>query len=105
MTTREAHVMLKSLWQQLRGRRGQSARAAVAARETYHGFTVLAMPRAEGATWRIAGEIHREGADGPHVYTFVRVDTASDHDAAVQLSLRKARQLVDENGDRLFSPR
>ncbi|MDZ7811515.1 MAG: HlyU family transcriptional regulator [Arhodomonas sp.] len=64
---------------------------------------ILAMPRREGNIYRVAGEIRRSSADGSEArHTFVRVDTDGDYDTVVQLSLRKGRLLVDENGDALF---
>jgi len=72
--------------------------AEVAATERYEGFELQARPRREGGVWRVGGRICRPGdPDGPS-HDFIRVDTMTSHDEAVQLSLVKARQLVDERG-------
>ncbi|WP_440994975.1 HlyU family transcriptional regulator [Arhodomonas sp. SL1] len=99
--------MLRALWQRLTGGGGQGGEDGgdppVGGEETYHGYLILAMPRREGNIYRVAGEIRRSSADGSEArYTFVRVDTDGDYDTVVQLSLRKGRLLVDENGDALF---
>jgi len=74
----------------------------VAARATHQGFEILARPIAEGGVWRVAGRIQRVGDDDGAGHEFVRADTIADHAEAVELSLLKARQLVDEQGARLL---
>lgn len=73
--------------------------AEVAASERYEGFELQARPRREANLWRVGGRICRpDDPDGPH-HDFVRVDTMTSHEEAVQLSLVKARQIVDERGE------
>jgi len=82
---------------------GQSGPGEVTARETYEGFLLLARPRRDGGQWRVAGTIRREGdaEDGP-AFDFVRADTMADPDEATRMCLVKARQIVDEQGERLL---
>lgn len=75
----------------------------LAGSERYEGFELQARPRHEGRVWRVAGRICRpDDPDGPR-HDFIRVDTMTSHEEAVQLSLTKARQLVDERGERLLA--
>lgn len=84
------------------GGNGGDGPTETAARETYEGLELLARPVAEGQIWRVAGRVQRIGDDDGPGHEFVRADTMSSHDEAVRMSLLKARQLVDEQGDRLL---
>lgn len=73
-----------------------------AAQERYEGYELLARPIREGNVWRVAGTVRGGDGDSAESQDFVRADTMADHDEAVQMSLLKARQLVDERGRGLF---
>lgn len=83
-------------------RRGTATPGEVAEREIYQGLELLARPVREGGAWRVAGTIRRAGDDDGPRYDFVRADTMADRDEAAQMSLLKARQLVDEQGEGLL---
>lgn len=91
--------MVRQFLRKLTGRGGDDGPAE---RETYEGYEILAWPRREGSLWRVAGRIQRVGEDAGPGYDFVRADTVGQHDEAVNLSLVKGRQLVDEQGERLL---
>ena len=74
----------------------------IAARERHAGYEILARPIHEGGTWRIAGSVCRGSGEDADQHDFVRADTVADHSEAVQLSLLKARQLIDDRGEALF---
>jgi hypothetical protein len=82
-----------------------STLGAIAAREDYRGFELLARPVREHGQWRLAGTVRRGNGDAAADYDFVRADTMADHDECVRMCLVKARQLVDEQGERLFADR
>ncbi|MFW5969503.1 MAG: HlyU family transcriptional regulator [Halofilum sp. (in: g-proteobacteria)] len=69
-----------------------------AATERYEGYELLARPIREGGVWRVAGTVRSGEGESAEDQDFVRADTMADHDEAVQMSLLKARQLVDERG-------
>ncbi len=75
---------------------------AIAAREDYQGFELRAMPIKEGNLWRVAGSIVRNVGGTEKTHEFVRADTFPDHDAAVGISMNKARLIVDQLGERMF---
>lgn len=96
--------MLRRLLERLGGggERAAATPGEPAQQELYEGFELIARPVREGGVWRVAGSIRREGgSDGPS-HDFVRADTMASHDEAVQMSLLKARQIVDEKGERLL---
>jgi hypothetical protein len=80
--------------------------AAGAAKEgdatEYNGYTIRPAPRREAAGWLTVGTIAKEFPEGVKEHKFIRADTSSSWDDAVALSVRKAKQIIDEQGDRMF---
>lgn len=90
--------MLRKLFSRLAGESAAEDSAAepeTAATESYKGFELHAAPIREGKTWRVAGAVVKTGGDNEQ-QDFVRADTCMSKDDAVAISLRKARQIVDE---------
>ena len=89
-----------SFWKRLFGS-GKSEPPKVAATETYNGFIIEARPYQDNGQWQLAGAIRREGhEDREHV--FIRADRFTDQESAARFALVKGRQIVDEQGKRLF---
>lgn len=93
--------MLTRLLQRLTGAR-PAERTAEAATEHYKGYTITAQPRKDPDGWRVAGLIERQTATGSQSHEFIRADAFPDQQAAVTVTLRKAQQMIDQLGDRLF---
>jgi len=92
---------LKSLF----GRGGGDAAPAqpVVGREIEHkGFMIRAMPFKEAGQYQTAGVIAKEIAGVVREHKFIRADRFSVLDDAVDCALGKGRQIVDEQGERLF---
>lgn len=70
--------------------------------EAYKGFAITADPMKEGPRWRIAAHIVKEIGGETKTHHLIRADTLDDHETAVKASLGKARQMIDEQGDRIF---
>ena len=77
---------------------GGGASAPEPATETYKGFTITPTPQREGSNWRIAAMIEKDG----QAYTVIRADQLSDREECEKFSIAKAKQVIDEQGDRLF---
>ncbi|MFZ5672355.1 MAG: HlyU family transcriptional regulator [Pseudomonadota bacterium] len=93
---------LKSLFG-LGGDKAAGDKPATAAKETEHkGFTIRAMPYKEGGQFQTAGTISKEIDGEMKEYKFVRADRFSTLEEAADLSLSKGRQIVDEQGERMF---
>ena len=74
-----------------------------AAKETEHkGFIIRATPYKEGGQFQTAGTISKEVDGQMKDYKFVRADRFSTLEEAADLSLSKGRQIVDEQGERMF---
>lgn len=72
------------------------ASAEIAARETHGDYELRAAPIRDGKVWRVAGSIVKTGDSEAQAQEFVRADTCVSHDDAVEISMRKARQIADE---------
>ena len=68
----------------------------------YKGFTIRPAPYAEAGQFQTAGYIDKliDGVVKSH--RFVRADRQGDYETAVSFTTLKARQLIDEQGERLF---
>lgn len=73
------------------------------AQEDYKGFVIKAIAMSSGSEHQLAGTIEKEIGGELKTYKFVRADKFSSREDATSLSLAKGRQLVDEQGDQLFS--
>ena len=56
----------------------------------------------KGGQFLTAGIISKDFPDGPREHRFVRADTHSGADTAHDFAIIKGRQIIDEQGDRLF---
>jgi hypothetical protein len=72
------------------------------ASETYKDFTITPDPAREGPRFRLRARIEKEIAGETKTHVMIRADTFEDEDSAAAASLGKARQMIDEQGDRLF---
>ena len=68
----------------------------------YKGYRICAAPRAEGNQYRVGGIIEKDG-EVLRSHTFVRADVMPSATEASAISLSKARLMVDQLGDRVFS--
>jgi hypothetical protein len=90
-----------SFWKKLFGG-GAAEEPAVTASESYKGFIIEARPYKEGGQWQLAGAIRREDHPGAE-HAFIRADRFTDAESAARFALIKGRQIIDEQGARLFS--
>lgn len=90
-----------SLFSRLFGRKSDpSSPPAGAGREEYKGFAITPSPIKEGGQYRVAARIEKDGRG----HDLIRADSMASLDDATAMSLSKARQVIDEQGDRLFGP-
>ncbi|WP_196161057.1 HlyU family transcriptional regulator [Reinekea sp. G2M2-21] len=79
------------------------AKAAELEWEEYRGFRIAATPIPEGSQYRVSGRIEKDDADQTRSHTFVRADLVGDLDEAKGFCLMKAKLMVDQLGDSLFT--
>ena len=83
-------------------RSGASATAAPAEAVEYKGYRITPAPERQPSGWNTAGLIAKTFEDGVKEHRFVRVDTHTSKDDAIAVSITKAQQIIDEQGERLF---
>jgi hypothetical protein len=92
-----------SFWKSLFG--GGATESAEKASEPveYNGFTIRAAPYKVEGQYQTAGTITKSIGGVVKEHKFVRADRHAAYDDAVEFSLSKARQIVDQSGDRMFN--
>ncbi|MBX2881174.1 MAG: hypothetical protein KTR32_14615 [Granulosicoccus sp.] len=81
---------------------GQGGPADTAATIEYQGFSIEAAPIPEGGQFRTAGFISGDNDGESKRIQFIRADTTGDRDSAIEHSLAKGKQIVDEQGKALL---
>lgn len=77
--------------------------APAAAKEIEHkGFVIKATPYKEEGQFQTCGIVSKEVGGVLKEHKFIRADRFAALDDAVEVSLTKGRQLVDEQGERMF---
>lgn len=93
-----------AFWTKLFG--GGDAGASVASPQAeaveYKGFRIVPEPMSTDGQFRVAATISGEVNGEAKTHKLIRADVLRDHDDAVEASLRKAKQMIDEQGARLF---
>ncbi|MGE7469744.1 HlyU family transcriptional regulator [Bosea sp. NPDC003192] len=68
----------------------------------YKGFTIHATPFPEGGQQQLSGVIEKEIDGEMKSHRFIRADRFPGAEEAADFAIVKARQLIDEQGERLF---
>lgn len=66
------------------------------------GYTIRATPYQEGGQWQLCGVIEKEIGGETKSHRFIRADRFAGKDEAVDMTFMKARQIIDQSGDRIF---
>ncbi|NDR59605.1 HlyU family transcriptional regulator [Aliiruegeria sabulilitoris] len=70
--------------------------------ESYKGFAIFAEPIKEAAGFRVSARIEKEVGGETLTHTLIRADVCTDPEQAKEISTAKAKQMIDERGERLF---
>jgi hypothetical protein len=92
-----------SFWKSLFG--GGAAEPVASPGEEYKGFVIRATPQSVGSEYQLAGTIEKEIGGELKTYSFVRADRMSSRDDVVGMAVAKGRQIIDEQGERIFAGR
>jgi hypothetical protein len=68
----------------------------------YNGFIIRAAPYKAEGQYQTAGIVEKEINGVRKEHKFIRADRHASYDDAVEFSLAKARQIVDQVGERMF---
>lgn len=95
---------LSNLFSMFSGGSKSEAPETHAAQPQPHGdCMVYPTPIREGSQYRLAGRIEKEVNGEVLVRNFVRADVFTSMDDAVEYTLRKGQQIIDQTGPSLFS--
>jgi hypothetical protein len=93
-----------ALWTWFAGARGgtESTEPALEAVE-YNGYRIRPAPSRAGDSYQTAGVIEKDFPDGVKEHRFIRAEAHSSRDAAAAFAIAKAKQIIDQQGDRVFA--
>ena len=93
-----------SFLKRLFGGGGEKVDEPVVAKEIEHkGFIIRATPFKRDGQYQTSGTVSKEVAGVVKEHKFIRADRFAGLDDAVEVSLSKGRQIVDEQGERMFN--
>lgn len=69
---------------------------------SYKGFEIFADLMPEGGKYRLLARIEKTIDGDRNTYTVIRADVFESRDQAESFSIAKAKQVIDEQGERLF---
>ena len=69
----------------------------------YNGYRIRAAPYKTDGRYQTAGIIEKDTPEGVKTHRFVRADTHVGKEDAISFAISKARQIIDLQGDRIFS--
>jgi hypothetical protein len=91
---------------QAKGRaEGEQGKSEQVPAEDYAGFVIQPTPYKEGGQYQLCGVISKEENGARREHRFVRADRFPDWRTAVEMTTLKARQIIDQQGARLFADR
>lgn len=73
--------------------------------EEYKGFFIRATPYEENGAFQVCGVITKTIDDEEKKHVFIRADRLPSREVAESMTLAKARQIIDLEGERIFRQR
>ncbi|MEM8796267.1 MAG: HlyU family transcriptional regulator [Pseudomonadota bacterium] len=70
---------------------------------TFEGFEITPTPIKEGDQFRVSGVIAKTVSGERKEHTFIRADLYAGKEAAVEATIAKAKRIIKEQGDLMFS--
>ncbi|HEX8665521.1 MAG TPA: HlyU family transcriptional regulator [Beijerinckiaceae bacterium] len=94
---------LKAIWSWLAGGGGGAAsdEAPMEAVE-YKGYRIRPAPYVAPGGFQTAGVIEKDAPDGMKEHRFIRAETHPSRDDAAAFAVQKGRQIIDQQGERMF---
>ncbi|MXQ11423.1 HlyU family transcriptional regulator [Microvirga makkahensis] len=94
----------KDLWTRFSGAGGRdSASEPAAATVEYKGFRIRPAPYPSKGQYQTAGTIEKDCEGGVKEHRFVRAETHASKDDAVAFAIVKGKQIIDEQGEGIFT--
>jgi hypothetical protein len=93
---------LKSVWARLAGGTDTASGGPAIPATEYKGYRILPTPYLAKGQYQTSGTIEKDAPDGVKEHKFIRADTYASRDDAIAFTIMKAKQLIDQQGDRMF---
>ncbi|QDG76491.1 HlyU family transcriptional regulator [Labrenzia sp. PHM005] len=90
--------VLKSLFGTSEG--GQKTGSSVSV--DYDSYTIIAEPQQSGGQWQVRGRIEKQVGEDLKSHVFIRADTLPGESEAANEMIRKAKLMIDQQGDTIF---
>jgi hypothetical protein len=68
----------------------------------YKGYRIRPAPYLNNGQYQTAGVIQKDATDGVKEHRFIRAETHASKDDAAAFAITKAKQIIDQQGDRVF---
>src|SRR5262245_47731723 len=94
---------LKSAWAHLAGAAAGASEAASAPPVEYKGYRIRPAPYRADGHYQTAGTIEKDTPEGVKEHKFIRADTYQTREDAIAFTISKAKQIIDNQGDRIFT--
>lgn len=86
--------------------KGESSATPEPALEDYEGFKIKPAPQKQQGNYNTAGYIYKtDGSGETREHYFIRADTHTDFQSACEHAVFKAKQIINESGERIFDRR
>ena len=93
---------LKAAWSRLAGGGAAPSGPEIPAVE-YKGYRIRPAPYRTKDQYQTAGTIEKVTPDGICEHRFIRADTYHSREDAIAFTIAKAKQIIDQQGDRIFA--
>lgn len=70
----------------------------------YKGFDIFPAVMPEGSKYRLSARIEKTLEGERHTHVVIRADVFDSQEQAESISIAKAKQVIDEQGDGVFKP-
>jgi hypothetical protein len=94
-------AQIKAALARLAGGGSGAAEEAMPAVE-YKGYRIRPAPYLNGGQYQTAGVIQKDAVDGVKEHRFIRAETHPSKDDAAAFAVTKGKQIIDQQGDRVF---
>ena len=94
---------LKAAWTRLASGGAGASEGPAAATVEYKGYRIKPAPYRTKDQYQTAGTIEKDTPEGVKEHRFIRADTYHNRDDAIAFAVTKAKQIIDQQGDRIFT--
>lgn len=91
-----------SFWKKLFGAGGATESEPAGDPVEHKGFLITPTPFTEGGQYQTCGVISKVVDGETKQHRFIRADRFASRQDAIDVTVRKARQVIDEQGERIF---